>query len=332
MRRSDFLGDLFRQLGFGKDKKKVARRRENNLRRRLSLEPLEQRELLSISTWVGGHGNNWSTAANWQANQVPATGAALVFSGTNTTTNDDITGLSVASIELSSNNFVLGGNALTVTSGVTDDSGVSGGTISLPIALGGPVTINAAGSTSALTISGVISGSNSLTEIGNGTVNLTGVNTYTGGTTIGNSLGTLAFAQGSLGTTGAITFSAISMLQWLPGNTQDISGRIAPIAINAVACFDTGTNSSITLAGSFSGTGGIAKYAGSGTLILTGANTMASSEVDAGTLQMGSAARSAAERRRSWKALQPWTCTATVQPSAGCTAMEPSPRARAPVR
>ena len=201
--RLSFLGRVVGQLGLGKKRRRRALLAAKTICGGVfPIEPLEERELLSISTWVGGHGNNWSTAANWQGSQVPAAGAALVFSGTNTTTNDDIAGLSVASIELSSNNFVLGGNSLTVTSGITDDSGVSGGTISLPIALGGPVTINAAGSTSALTISGVISGSNSLTEIGGGTVNLTGTNTYTGGTTIGNSLGTLAFAQGSLGTTG----------------------------------------------------------------------------------------------------------------------------------
>ena len=101
-------------------------------------------------------------------------------------------------------------------------------------------------------------------------------------------LGTLAFAQGSLGTTGAITFND-GILQWLPGNAQDVSGRFSPIASGEVACFDTGTNSSLTLASSISGAGGIAKYAGSGTLILTGANTMASSEVDVGTLQMANA-------------------------------------------
>ena len=137
------------------------------------------------------------------------------------------------------------------------------------------------------TISATLAGNAGLTETTAGLVALTGANAYTGGTTISGP-GTLAFAQGSLGTTGAITFTD-GTLQWLPGNTQDVSGRFAPVASGDVAGFDTGTNSSVTLASPISGAGAFDKYAGTGTLILTAANTMASSEVDQGTLQMGNA-------------------------------------------
>ena len=77
------------------------------------------------------------------------------------------------------------------------------------------------------TISAILAGSAALTESGSGLVTLTGANTYTGGTNIGNGVfeGTLAFANGSLGTTGNITFNG-SVLQWLPGNTQDVSARL----------------------------------------------------------------------------------------------------------
>ena len=247
------------------------------------------RELLSISTWVGGSGNNWSTAANWQGDQVPTAGAALVFSGTNTTSNNDLTGFTAQSIEFSSNNFTLGGNSLTLSSGVTVDHGVTGETISMPVALGGPATVTLPVSgTSTLTMSGVISGSNSLTDTGSGTLTLTGANTYTGGTTIGGP-GTLAFGRAALARHGAITFTD-GILQWLPGNTQDVSGRFAPVASGDVAGFDTGTNSSVTLASPISGAGAFDKYAGTGTLILTAANTQTGgSEVDQGTLQMGNA-------------------------------------------
>ena len=150
-----------------------------------------------------------------------------IFPGSNTTTNNDLTGLTVQSIEFASNNFAVGGNSLTLSSGVSLDVGVSGETISLPVALGGPVTISMPATTgNGLTISGVVSGSNSLTYTGSGTLTLTGANTYTGGTNIGNgSEVTLAFANGSLGTTGNITING-SVLQWLPGNTQDVSARL----------------------------------------------------------------------------------------------------------
>ena len=38
----------------------------------LMIEPLEQRQLLSVCQWTGAAGNgDWSNAANWLKNQIP---------------------------------------------------------------------------------------------------------------------------------------------------------------------------------------------------------------------------------------------------------------------
>jgi autotransporter-associated beta strand protein len=128
------------------------------------------------------------------------------------------------------------------------------------------VTLNAGGGTfSANTgtssiLSGVISGSGSFTKDGPGTLTLTGVNTYCGGTTVGS--GTLQIGNG--GTAGSIT-----------GNVTD----------TGVLAFDR--SDSVTFAGVISGTGSVTQI-GTGTTILTGTNTYSGgTSISAGTLQVG---------------------------------------------
>jgi uncharacterized delta-60 repeat protein len=105
-----------------------------------------------------------------------------------------------------------------------------------------------------------------LTKTGSGTVTLTGANTYTGATTI--SAGTLQVGNGS--TTGALsTSSAITnngTLQFFRSNTVTQGTDFASV---------------------ISGTG-VVQQAGTGTLVLNGANTYnGATTVSAGTLQIG---------------------------------------------
>ena len=112
------------------------------------------------------------------------------------------------------------------------------------------------------TISAILAGSAGLTETTAGLVTLTGANTYTGGTTIGTAAGARWLLRKAALARPAHHFHGGGILQWLPGNTQDVSGRFSPIASGEVACFDTGTNSSVTLASPISGAGGIDKMLG----------------------------------------------------------------------
>ncbi len=107
---------------------------------------------------------------------------------------------------------------------------------------------------------GMISGNGSLIKIGSGTLMLAGANSYAGGTTI--NAGTLQIGNG--GTSGSIT-----------GNVTD----------NGTIVFDR--SDAVTFGNVISGTGSLSQI-GSGTLILTGANTYAGgTTISAGSLQIG---------------------------------------------
>ena len=104
--------------------------------------------------------------------------------------------------------------------------------------------------------SGDINGTGGFVKQGTGTLTLSGINTYSGGTTV------------SAGT--------------LQGNTNSLQGDIAN---NASVVFDQGTVG--TYAGVMSGTGSLTKQ-GTGTLTLSGTNTyLGGTSINGGTLSVG---------------------------------------------
>jgi fibronectin-binding autotransporter adhesin len=110
-----------------------------------------------------------------------------------------------------------------------------------------------------ITVSNAISGSGSLTQNASGTVILTGANSY-GTSTITS--GTLQV--GNAGTTGTLGIGAVTDNAALVFNRTD----------------------SLTVANAISGAGTLTQ-AGTGTTILTGANSYATTTISAGTLQIG---------------------------------------------
>ena len=116
------------------------------------------------------------------------------------------------------------------------------------ISLSGPGTIDIA--TARFTANGVISGSGALVKDGAGTLILTSTNTYTGGTII--KAGTL---QVSIGSPASLGFSG------------SIVGNVTNNGVFAIGRIDT-----YTFTGVISGIGSF-EHRGSGTVILTGANT-----------------------------------------------------------
>ena len=158
-------------------------------------------------------------------------GMAVVFSGTNcTSTYNDISGLSLASITFAGNNFSLAGNGVTLTGSVTVNSGVSGSSISLPIALSGSDTFNVGAS--GLTDSGVISGTGGLTETGGGTLVVTGADTYSGGTVV--SAGTfqvgVGTTAGSLSGSSAVSIATGTTMEWDDNDSTSVLTLPNPIS------------------------------------------------------------------------------------------------------
>jgi len=145
---------------------------------------------------------------------------------------------------------------------------------------------------SAATISGNIGengGSFGFTKVGNSTLTLTGANTYSGGTTV--SSGTVALSgSGTLGaTSGSTTVSGGTLDLGATSQTQGAvsisSGTIQNGTLTATSF--TSTNGG-TISATLAGTGATLTQNGSGTLILTGANTYTgATAISGGTLRLG---------------------------------------------
>src|SRR5208282_4546167 len=215
---------------------------------------------------------NWTDTTGWTPSGVPngnTVTAQLVNPGSGTNTVDlgggtftlnqlQFSGTGAGSWDVVDGTIIFDGtNPIFVNQG-----GTSGAIGELPnLQLNVNTTFEIDNSAAVTDVTGAITGVGELVETGSGTLELTGTNTYTGGTTI--SAGTLQIGNG--GTTGSIA-----------GNVID----------NAVLAFDR--SDSVTFGGAISGTGSVVNL-GPGILTLTGTNTYSGgTTISAGTLQAGS--------------------------------------------
>ena len=92
--------------------------------RNMTFEPLEQRQMLSI-TWNGQGGDNlWSNGANWVGGVAPTAGEDLVFNWSSQTSTQNDLSHTFKSLTFTSSNFSVGGNTVALTDGITVNSGV----------------------------------------------------------------------------------------------------------------------------------------------------------------------------------------------------------------
>jgi autotransporter-associated beta strand protein len=141
------------------------------------------------------------------------------------------------------------------------------------------------GGSNVSTYGNVLSGSGDLIKTGTGTLNLTGNNSYTGGTKIEAGRISLGNAN-AIGTTGTISFSTTGTgpgaLQFTATNTTDYSSRFSNAANQKYAVDTNGQD--VTLASDLTSVGGSFTKFGAGSATLSGANTFTTGSVAAGTL------------------------------------------------
>ncbi|MGO8746956.1 MAG: hypothetical protein ACLQNE_13295, partial [Thermoguttaceae bacterium] len=142
--------------------------------RRLRIESLEQRQLLSAVAWTGAGGNsNWDNKLNWSTGSVPGAGDAVSIILT-----------SAATVTINSgDNESIG----SLTTGSTDTLKITGGSLTIAgtSTLSGPLTmtggyLEATGSGVDVTVNGTttVSGASLYAE-GGATLNLPNLKTYT---------------------------------------------------------------------------------------------------------------------------------------------------------
>ena len=223
-------------------------------------------------TVAGGAGtwnvasNNWTDSAGSATG--PWTGTIGIFAGTPGAVTIDNSGGAVTAqdLQFAVNGYTVGGGTLTLT-GPTPTIRVGDGT-------------NQGGFDQA-TIASVIAGANGLTKTDLGTLILTGVNTYTGGTTLAGGKLTVS-ADANLGdAAGGVTFAGESTLEAASSFT---SNRAVDFAANADIDVDAGAT--LNLSGLITGAGQIDKI-GTGVLEFTGASPYAALvSLDQGTLRV----------------------------------------------
>ena len=235
----------------------------------LTLGGVGSNTLGAISTGAGtltknGAGTWALTGAN------SSTGAITVNYGTLNATSASLNPTATSAITLAAGSIL--------QAGYDNAAGVGGITSSRPITLSAPATFDLNGYNS--TLSGIISSTGALIVNGNGSLTLSGVNTYSGATYLLG--GTLIGATSNFNTNSGITFN---------GGTLQANGAIAATKAITVASkggvIDTNGFDS-TNSGAITGVGSLTK-SGVGKLTLSGASTGFSGGlvVNSGTLAAG---------------------------------------------
>ncbi|QTL04661.1 autotransporter domain-containing protein [Aquabacter sp. L1I39] len=195
---------------------------------------------------------------------------------------------------------ISGNGALNVLSGATYLTGTNTYTQGTSIAAGSGLAIGNGGTTGSITgnvvnngvlaffhsddvtFGGIISGTGIVGQAGSGTLTLTGVNTYSGGTiAVG---GTISIASDAA--LGAVS-GALTLRGGTLATTSNISTSRNVVLETGGGTLQVANDTTLTLSGVISGAETLTKT-GAGTLVLTGTNTYTGlTTISAGVLQLG---------------------------------------------
>jgi autotransporter-associated beta strand protein len=238
-------------------------------------------------TWIGNTsilgfpplgGDGWGNSLNWDSG-VPVSGDSLKFingQGTHPTSFNNLTNLQLQTITygMGRQTTTMSGNAFRLTGGV-NNLGTNQQFINAPITLQGNTSWSTANLGRTI-VGGVLSGTGALTTTvgSSGTLELRGVNTYTGATTISGGALELS-STGRLSDTTLVTVNsgATFRLSGAVDTVGSLSGTGSVDLIGAGAALTVGgDNLFSSFDGVISGAGSFGKT-GSGTLTLQGAST-----------------------------------------------------------
>ncbi|MGW8307229.1 MAG: autotransporter outer membrane beta-barrel domain-containing protein [Achromobacter pulmonis] len=248
-------------------------------------------------------GVTFSTAANSLAQSGVISGAGSVSaSGTGTLTMSGVNTFTGATTISGGTLALTGAGSLAASSGVVvnavfDISGVTAGASIKALSGSGTVRLGAQSlslTNAAGAFDGVIDGTGGV-RVSAGNQTLTGVNTYTGATTIDSGATLTLSGSGSVAASSGVNNNG----------TLDISATTSGVSLASLAGTGTValgartltlTNASGAFSGAFSGTGSLVKQ-GAGMLVINGSNNAFSgtTTVDGGTLQVGDASHGGAE-------------------------------------
>src|SRR6266404_2961705 len=229
----------------------------------------------------GDSGSDCSNAGATGGGLIKIGTGTLTLSGANTYTGPTM--VNAGTLQAGAVNAFSSASAFTVASGATLDLAGFDQTVGSLAGAGnvtlGSATLTTNGDGSDTTFSGTISGSGGLVKVGDGTLTLSGNNSYQGGTIV--SAGTLAVGSSRAVGTGPLTLADGTTLQ-AAANGLALANAVR---LNGAVTADTQSNT-MTLSGPISGTGGLDKI-GSGTLMLTGASTyIGGTSIDGGILNV----------------------------------------------
>ncbi len=173
-----------------------------------------------VNTYTGTTTISGGTLRYGASNAI-ASGAVTVNDGATFDLNgfsDTIGALTVRS-GISGGSVTTGAGTLTLGGTVTSTGGAANASISGNLALGANRNFSITNAADELNISAIISGAFTLIKQGNGTLNLSGTNTYTGATTVSVGVLNVRNAQGTGTTAGGVTVASGAALELQGGIT-----------------------------------------------------------------------------------------------------------------
>jgi hypothetical protein len=213
------------------------------------------------ATWQGGGpDDNWSDTNNWLNGVAPDEGYAVVFpSGViNTTSNNDISGLTLSSMTIAGN-YTLGGNAVLLTGSINVTSGTP--TVNIPIDDTGNLTVDVSSGAELVDLDSTGDGNETYTgEVAYLDDDASGTTTLNNATIDMSSLGTAvvgaatvqpAASSTTILGTGPLVLDNSNYFRSIPAN-QTVTLNNSTISFGGTITVSGTTNSNLTLAGPIS--------------------------------------------------------------------------------